>query len=145
MPAQAPLYDLMLLLSIEAPEEQRAKILADVEREITSGGGSIESNADWGRRALSYQISHQPEAEYHLLQFSSPPGIIEPLSHDLGIMDGVLRHRIIKVIPGTPPPPSSPPPVIAAPQVAPQVAAPVAAAVAAPADEPRDERDEAEQ
>ena len=35
MAAQAPLYDLMLLLSATAPEEQRTKILADVESTIT--------------------------------------------------------------------------------------------------------------
>ncbi len=114
MPTQAPLYDLMLLLSTGAPEEQRAKILADVEREITAAGGSIERNDDWGTRVMAYQISHQPDAEYHLLQFTSPPTLLEPLSHNLGITDGVVRHRIIKVLPGTPAAPSSPPPVMAA-------------------------------
>lgn len=129
MPTEAPLYDLMLLLSTAAPEEQRAKILADVERDIAAAGGSIERNDDWGTRALAYRISHQPDAEYHLLQFSSPPAFLESLSHNLGITDGVLRHRIIKVLPGTPPAPSSPPPVIAA--------TPVSAPSAAP--EPEDE------
>ena len=33
---------------------------------------------------MAYRIDHQPEAEYHLLQFNGPPTLIESLSHDLG-------------------------------------------------------------
>jgi small subunit ribosomal protein S6 len=128
MPSEAAIYDLVLLLSTNSPEEERAKILADVETAISAGGGSIERNQDWGTRALAFRIDHQAEAEYHLLQLTGPPELLESLSHSLKIADGVLRFRIIKVIPGTPPPPDSAPPVIA---VAPVPA--TAAAVPTPA------------
>jgi small subunit ribosomal protein S6 len=114
MAETAPIYDLMLLLSTEAADEQRAKILSDTESGISKAGGSIVRNDDWGRRPMAYQIRHQPEAEYHLLQFRGPPNLIEELSHTLRITDGVLRFRVIKVRPGTPEAPSSPPPVVAA-------------------------------
>lgn len=114
MATEAPLYDLMLMLSTSAEDEQRAKILADVEASIARAGGSIERNDDWGQRPMAYEIRHQPEADYHLLQFRSPPTLIEELSHTLRITDGVLRFRVIKVRPGTPAAPSSPPPVVAA-------------------------------
>lgn len=113
MPDETPLYDLMLLLSTSVDEERRAKILSDVESAISSASGSITLNGDWGVRALAYRIEHQSDAEYHLLQFSGPPELLESLNHNLGITDGVLRHRIIKVLPGTPPAPrpeAAPPP-----------------------------------
>ena len=113
MAAQPPLYDLMLLLSAAAPEEQRSKILEDVESAITRANGSIERKDDWGQRPLAYRIHHQPDADYHLLQFKAPPTLIETLSHDLGITDGVVRFRVIKNLPGTPPAPDSAPPVVA--------------------------------
>ncbi len=113
MPAQAPLYDLVLLLSTTAEDEQRAKILSSVEAAITGAGGSIERRDDWGQRPMAYRINHQPDADYHLLQFTSPPTLIETLSHDLRITDGVVRFRVIKNLPGTPPAPESPPPVVA--------------------------------
>jgi small subunit ribosomal protein S6 len=113
MAETTPLYDLTLLLSEGASDEQRAKILGDVESAISRAGGSIERNDDWGRRPLAYQIRHQPDAEYHLLQFKAPGTLIEDLSHTLRITDGVLRFRVIKVRPGTPAAPSSPPPVVA--------------------------------
>jgi small subunit ribosomal protein S6 len=119
-----PIYDLMLLLSTSVPDERRAKILTDVEQAISSGAGTIERNDDWGTRSLAYQIDHQADAEYHLLQFSGPAALLENLSHSLKIADGVLRFRIIKVLPGTPPAPDPRTAVAAAPAPAP---APVSA------------------
>jgi small subunit ribosomal protein S6 len=113
MATEPPVYDLMLLLSPAAPDEQRAKILSDVEGKITAAQGKVERQDDWGQRPLAYRIRHQPDADYHLLQFTAPPTLIETLSHDLRITDGVVRFRVIKNLPGTPPPPDSAPPVVA--------------------------------
>jgi small subunit ribosomal protein S6 len=100
-----PIYDLMVLLSTSAEDERRARILAEVEQSIADGGGKVELKQQWGTRRLAFEIAHTPDAEYHLLQFSGPPSVVETLSYNLKIADGVLRHRIIKVTPGTPPPP----------------------------------------
>jgi small subunit ribosomal protein S6 len=114
MADQATTYDLVLLLSIDAPEEQRTRVLSAVESAITGAGGAVERNDDWGRRPMAYEIRHRPEAEYHLLQFQAPPTVIEDLSHTLRITDGVMRFRIIKVRRGTPPVKAGPPPVVSA-------------------------------
>src|SRR4051812_5074585 len=108
MARPAPLYDLVLLLDSEASEEQRTKVLGDVERIIT-GDGEIVSDQDWGLRALAYEIRHKPHAQYHLLQFHAPRSALEQLDRLLHIADGVVRYRIIKLKPGTPPPPSAQP------------------------------------
>jgi small subunit ribosomal protein S6 len=100
-----PIYDLMLLLDSSVEEERRAKILADVEKAIADGGGKIELKQDWGARRLAFEIDHKTDADYHLLQFSGPPSLVDSLAYNLKITDGVVRHRIIKVTPGTPPPP----------------------------------------
>jgi small subunit ribosomal protein S6 len=129
MPRQASLYDLMLVLSTTVEEEERAKIVSDVESQITGGDGVLERNDDWRTRTLAYEIRHQKEGEYHLLQFTGPSALLDSLSHSLRINDSVLRFRIIKVRPGTPPPPDAAPPVAAPPVAAP----PAATAAAAPA------------
>jgi small subunit ribosomal protein S6 len=122
------IYDLVLLLSNTVDDERKQQILTNVQAAIERGGGTVSRNDEWGTRPLPYRIRHEHEAEYRLLQFSSPPTLIESLSHDLGITDGVLRHRIIKNLPGTPKAPDSPPPVVAQ-----AVAEPAAAAAAASA------------
>jgi small subunit ribosomal protein S6 len=136
MAKEAPIYDLMLLLSIDAEEGQRAKILSDVESAISAAGGTIERNDEWGRRPLAYEIRHQPEAEYHLLQFKAPPTMIDELSHTLRITDGVLRFRVIKLRRGTPPAPSSPPPVVVGSASSGSPGGAPAAPAAAPSDGP---------
>jgi small subunit ribosomal protein S6 len=115
MPTETPLYDLMLLLSNDVEEERRAKIIDDVRQAISSGGGSIAHDDEWGTRPLAYRIAHQGDAEYHLLQFTGPPSLLDSLGHSLGITDGVLRFRIIKVLPGTPGPPKPEPAAARAP------------------------------
>ncbi len=105
MAAAKPTYDLMLLLDTAAADEQRAKVLADAERLITSNGGTITSKHDWGTRALAFEIRHKTDAEYHLLQFEGPKAVLDALNRTLHITDGVTRFRVIKLRPGTPPAP----------------------------------------
>lgn len=118
-----PIYDLMVLLATSVEDERRARILADVEQTIADNGGSIELKQDWGVRRLAFEIAHTGDAEYHLLQFGGPPALVETLSYNLKITDGVLRHRIIKVTPGTPPPPEPTPHEPAAAEAEPAAAA----------------------
>lgn len=134
MPQQARLYDLMLVLSTAAEDERRAKVLADVEAQITGGGGAVERNDDWRARPLAYEINHQAEGEYHLFQFTGPTSLLEGLSHYLRIDDAVLRFRIIRVVPGTPPAPDSPPPVVAGTPAPAASSAPAAAPAPEPAE-----------
>ena len=107
------LYDLVLLLSAQADEQTRGALVEEVEAMIASGGGSLSLKQSWGQRPTTYRIDHQSDADYHLIQFTGPPALLEALSHRLRIADQVLRFRIIKVLPGTPAAPESAPPILA--------------------------------
>jgi small subunit ribosomal protein S6 len=102
----AGLYDLMLMLDPNAPEERQREVLSSAESMIQNGG-SLVGKHDWGVRRMTFEIDHRPEAAYHLLQFETESNeTLERLNHSLRIAEGVLRFRIIKVKPGTPPPPT---------------------------------------
>jgi small subunit ribosomal protein S6 len=104
--AVPPLYDLMVLLDPDAPEERRSEILGNIETMVASANGAVVGHHDWGVRRIAFEIDHRPEAAYHLYQFETDAKeTLERLNHNLRIADGVLRFRIIKVKPGTPPPP----------------------------------------
>jgi small subunit ribosomal protein S6 len=104
MATEAPLYDLTLLLDTQIEPERREQILANVEHAI-DGRGEIVGRHEWGVRPTAYEVRKHTDAEYHLLQFHGPRDLLEQLDHNLKITDGILRHRIIKLRPGTPPPP----------------------------------------
>ena len=102
MSASPPIYDLMLLLDPTAEDEIRAKIVADARTAIDASG-ELVGDQPWGVRPLAYPIDHRNAAEYHLLQFTGPPSLIASLEHTLRITDGVVRHRVIKLPPGSTP------------------------------------------
>jgi len=101
MADETTVYDLTLLLSNEGAEERRAQILSELEAAIQREGGSVVGRSDWGGRNLAYRIERQHDAEFHLLQITGPPNLLEDLNHNLRITDGVLRFRIIKAVPGS--------------------------------------------
>ena len=105
MTLPAPTYDLMLLLDPQVEESARAKIVADAVAAINAQGELVRQD-DWGERALAYPIDRKANADYHLLQFHvAQTALLESLDRTLRITDGVIRHRIIKLAPGTPNPP----------------------------------------
>jgi len=105
MTLPAPTYDLVLLLDPDAEQAARAKIVADARAAIEAQGELLRHD-DWGSRALAYQIDRSAAAEYHLLQFHATTAeLLSGLNRSLGITDGVLRFRIIKLKPGVPDPP----------------------------------------
>jgi small subunit ribosomal protein S6 len=120
------------MLDLAASDEERAKIVADTRATIEAEG-ELLLEQDWGARSLTYEIDHREQAEYHLMQLHGPTTLISSLERTLRIADGVVRHRIIKLAPGTPAAPeqgraAAP---VEAPRSAP-VAAPAAVAEAAP-------------
>jgi small subunit ribosomal protein S6 len=135
----AGLYDLMLLLDPNAPDDRHREILDNVNSAI-AGSGSLVGQHDWGIRRMAFEIDHRPDAAYHLFQFEGGKDLLDQLDNNLKITDGVLRHRIIKVKPGTPPPPTpradAPRPARAEDEAGATVAARAAADAPAPAAEP---------
>jgi small subunit ribosomal protein S6 len=105
------LYDLMLLLDPNAPDERREAVVSEVEAMINAGGELIAEH-DWGTRRMAFEIDHRPEAEYRLYQFRGDNELLAKLDR-LKIMDAVVRFRIIKFKEGQPTPP---PPEHAAPR-----------------------------
>ena len=101
------LYDLMLLLDSNAPDERRREIVSNVQSMIESAATLVGAH-DWGMRRMAYEIDHRADADYHLFQFETTDGndLLERLDHTLKITDGVLRFRIIRLKPGSPPPPA---------------------------------------
>lgn len=104
-----PLYDLMLLVDATSPEDRRQAIVGEVESMLSSGGTIVGAH-DWGSRRMAYEMDHRPEAAYHLFQFEGGNDLLDRLNYSLKIMDGVLRFRIIRQLPGAPEAPPSPEP-----------------------------------
>ena len=104
MVAPAPTYDLMLMLDPKAEQATRTKIRSD-EKAMIEQGGSIIGDHDYGNRKMAFEINHEANAEYDLVQFHGPNSVLEQLQRTLRITDGVTRFRIIKLRAGVGDPP----------------------------------------
>ena len=98
------IYDLTLLLDPAVEAERREQIVADIA-DLIDRTGEFIGRHDWGTRQTAFEVRKKAEADYHLIQFRGANELLEQLDHNLKITDGVLRHRIIKLRPGTPDPP----------------------------------------
>jgi small subunit ribosomal protein S6 len=94
-------YELVLMLDPEIPEERREQITSEARTRIESGG-QLKQDTSWGMRKLAYEISQRTEADYRFFRFETGGELLDELSHNLRIADGVLRFRIFKVDPRSP-------------------------------------------
>lgn len=95
-------YEILLLLEPEASEERQAEIVARVRELVERSGGTWDLHDVWGRRKLAYEIRHQGEGSYHLLQFTCDAATLAEVSRVLKIDDAVLRHLATRRIQGSP-------------------------------------------
>jgi len=84
------LYRPELESKIEAPLKKVANI-------ITTNGGKIVSEDDWGRRELAYSIAGETHAVYRVYTLELPAEAPAAISSDLNITDEVVRYLLSKV------------------------------------------------
>ena len=63
---------------------------------ITSSGGQIHREEDWGRRQLAYPINKIHKAHYILMNIECNLEVIEELSSNFKFNDAVIRNMILK-------------------------------------------------
>jgi small subunit ribosomal protein S6 len=89
-------YELGIVLSPEASEEQTKAILDRVSQVVqTSGGAVIKVNA-WGRRKLAYPIDRHRDGLYYWLDLSLTPQTVLEIDRNLKVSEEVIRHLIVK-------------------------------------------------
>jgi small subunit ribosomal protein S6 len=89
-------YEILLLLDPELPEDRQGEIVGRTREVIERGGGRWESDENWGRRKLAYEIDHKGEGAYYLLTFVAQPESVDEVSRVLRITDGVIRHMPVR-------------------------------------------------
>jgi len=63
---------------------------------ISSKGGKIHRDEDWGRRQLAYPINKIHKAHYILMNIECDKDVINELSSNFKFNDAVIRNMILK-------------------------------------------------
>jgi small subunit ribosomal protein S6 len=90
-------YEVMIVFSTEIEEAEIEKLVdraLDLLRSNDAVPGAVNR---WGRRALAYEVKHQREGHYVLVEFSAEPKVVSELDRFLLLLDEVLRHKIVRL------------------------------------------------
>ena len=88
-------YELTVLIhpDLEADIETPLKKVRDI---VTSAGGEITKEENWGKKRLAYQINREDFAIYVYFEVKLPAEAPLKISNTLNITDEVLRYLLVK-------------------------------------------------
>ena len=90
-------YEVMIIFD-PALEEPVIRDQVDRSTEVIRTNGGAPGRVDrWGKRRLAYEINHQREGYYVVVEATAEPGTMATLDRALHLADEVLRHKIVRV------------------------------------------------
>ena len=88
-------YEVMFIVN-NANEEVIQAAVKLVQDTITRIGGTVVKVDEWGRRHLAYEVKHQNEGYYVVVEFEADPAQITELDRIIKIHEEIIRHIIVK-------------------------------------------------
>lgn len=90
-------YEIMFIVSPNAPEEDIDKINTQIEGVITAGGGKIEKIEKLGKRRLAYLVQKFREGSYVLFTVQADGAILKEVERRLRVMDLVIKYLTVRM------------------------------------------------
>jgi len=88
-------YEVLLILPPDADEQVVVRVADRITQTLAQrGGGQVDRIDRWGRRRLAYEIAHQSEGYYVLIEFTAEPTALVELDRVLRLADDVIRHKV---------------------------------------------------
>jgi len=89
-------YELGIVVSPEASEDQTRAIIDRVAQVVATGGGQVVRVNAWGRRRLAYPIDHHRDGYYVFMDLVMNPEEVAEVERNLRVSEEVIRHIIVK-------------------------------------------------
>ena len=87
-------YEITLI--VHPDQSSQVKTMIEKYKEIiTTGGGSVHREEDWGRKHLAYPINKIYKAHYLMLNIECDKETLDKLNYNFRFNDAVLRNLII--------------------------------------------------
>ena len=89
-------YEITVILSAKLDDEARAAAIEKVKGYITRYNGTVGEIDEWGKKRLAYDIQHQNEGYYYIINFEGDQNTPNELESHVRIMEPVLRYLVIR-------------------------------------------------
>jgi len=89
-------YELTVLIHPDR-ESELEKALTTVRDLVTTNGGKVVKEDNWGKKKLAYRVARQDFAVYVLMDVELPAEAPLKISNAFNISDDVIRYLLVKV------------------------------------------------
>lgn len=90
-------YDIVIILDPKLSENTLKDLINNkVKKLISSAGGEILTEDNWGIKKLSHPINHNREGFYYFIKAKLKTETLKDINYNLKITEGILRASIIK-------------------------------------------------
>ena len=89
-------YEVTVILSAKLEEEERTAAIDRVKSYIERYNGTVGEVEEWGKKRLAYEIQHQADGFYYLINFEGDSETPNGVESELRIFEPVLRYLVVK-------------------------------------------------
>jgi len=89
-------YEMVMILSPEATQDELAATVERVDGLIEDGGGAVADHETWGLKRLAYEINDFNEGNYFLTRFSLDAGGVAELNRALTASEDIIRFLLTR-------------------------------------------------
>jgi small subunit ribosomal protein S6 len=91
-------YELMVIIAGDAPDGAAEATRDRIASAVEAAGGSVHGTDMWGRRRFAYEINHQWEGIYFVMELLGPGGnALDEMERSLRLADEVVRHKLLRL------------------------------------------------
>src|SRR5215210_4277857 len=95
--AEQRIYEVIFIITPTAADEDRTRLIENLQQVVTEQGGTITLNEDMGRRQMAYEIDHLREGYYTLFEIAGSGREIAELERRMRVNDLVIRYITVRV------------------------------------------------
>lgn len=89
-------YEMVMILSPEATQDEVAATVERVDGLISGGGGAVVDHENWGLKRLAYEIKDFNEGNYVLTRFSLGANAVTELNRALNASEDIIRFLVTR-------------------------------------------------
>src|SRR5256885_17221045 len=90
-------YELMFILRPDMTEEDQEKLVATLESNVTTAGGSVKNVERMGKRRLAYTVRKFNDGIYMLLTLEGTGEMIHEVERRLRVTEPVIKFLTVRV------------------------------------------------
>ncbi len=90
-------YEMMIIMDAGVEEADVSARVKQVTENVEAHGGRVKTEDRWGKRRFAYEINHQQEGYYLVLEFVTEAREMGTIERLLQLADDVVRHKLVRL------------------------------------------------